>query len=176
MKSKAFLLFLLLCILLCGCDAGNASVGNETTIPLDRILEALQTDSISVYESAFPPSFCKQYRDAFPDTEEMLELLLSTANGFNRETYGEDVTLRYELKESDPYDHTSFEEYYASTSLGEFVYTMPVSQITEAKQITVCVYTEGSYLEAEQEVTYLVLCIGGNWYLHPRHFGTVLKA
>lgn len=175
MKSKALLLLLFLCVCFSGCRPSSANVGSKATVPLDRILEALQNNTVAVYESAFPPTFCEQYRDLYPDLEETVEHLLTAANAFNRENHGEDVTLRYELTDSESYDHTQFEEFYPSTAIDSFAYSMPITEITEARQITVTVYIKGSYLQAEQDLTYLVLFIGGNWYLHPQHFGTVLR-
>lgn len=173
MKRKVTALLLLLALLLCGC-AGKTeeNVGNEKTVPLDRILEALKTGSVATYESAFPSDFCRAYREAYPDMPETVEALLNAANGFNREHYGEDYTIRYELTETELCDPAQFAGEYQFNHLDTFSCTVPLA--SEAARIHVTVYHTGSFDELEKEEIYTVLLINGIWYFHPQLFGTVL--
>lgn len=173
MKSRAVALLLLFALLLCGCGKHTKeSVGDEKTVPLDRILEALKTGSIATYESAFPPDFCFAYREAFSDMSETVELLLRVANEFNREHYGEDCAIRYELTKTELCDPAQFAEEIQFNNLDTFFYTVPLA--SEAAKIHVTVYHTGSFDEMEKEEIYTVLLIDGTWYLHPMNFGTVL--
>lgn len=175
MKNKLCPLLLAFCLLLCGCHAGTVSSRNEKTVPIDRIAEALRTNSISVYESAFPPTFGEQYRAQYDDMQQTVELLLSAASALNLDRYGEDVRVTYELTDAKRYDTDLLEQYYQVLAIDSFAYEMPLDSVTDASEITLTVYFKGSYHEEKFVLTYTVLCIGGNWYLHPKHFGNVLK-
>ena len=173
MKCKVVALLLLL-LLLCGCSGNpNESIGDEKTVPLDRILEALKTGSIATYESAFPPDFCDAYRQAYPDMPDTIETLLSVANEFNSQAYGEDFLIRYELNKTELCDPAQFAGEYKLNTLDTISYVIP--QASEAARIHVKVYRIGSFDETEKEEAYVVLLIGGTWYLHPQEFGTVLN-
>lgn len=173
MKHKIIALLLLLALLLCGCKDSDESIGDEKTVPLDRILESLKTGSIATYESAFPSDFCFAYREAFSDMPETVELLLRVANEFNREHYGEDCKIRYELTKTELCDPAQFAGEYQFNNLDTFSCTVPLA--SEAAKIHVTVYHTGSFDETEKEEIYTVLLIDGTWYLHPMEFGTVLN-
>lgn len=174
MKNKLALLFLTACLLLVGCTAGKESSGNEKTVPLDRIIQSLRTADRAIYESAFPPSFCEQYKAQADDAESQIRLLLETAQKRNVDRCGEDVAVTYTLTEVTERDVSSIEPLVQSKS-PDFVYPLPIESVTAAAEITVTAYFSGSYGEESFDNTYLVLCINGNWYLHPQHFLTVLK-
>lgn len=174
MKRKGFVLLLLLVILLCGCGkASGKNIGNEKTVPLDRILESLRTGSTATYESAFPPEFCRTYREAFPDLSETVEKLLRTANAYNLESYGEDCKIYYELTDTELCDPSQFAGDIQFDHLDTFSCTLPLA--SEAAKIHVTVHRTGSFDETEKELTYVVLLIDGTWYLDPLVFGTVLN-
>lgn len=173
MKHKGIALLLLLVLLLCGCEKEpEESIGDERTVPLDRILEALKTESVASYESAFPPDFCRTYREAYPDMPETVEALLAATNVYNHNHYGEDCTVRYELTETELCAPTQFAGEYQYNRLDSFSFTIP--WVSEAARIHVTVYHTGSFDEVQTEVVYEVLLIDGTWYLHPMLFGTVL--
>ena len=174
MKRKGIALLLLLALLLCSCgEDPNKSIGDEKTVPLDRILEALKTGSIAAYESAFPPDFCNAYRLAYPDMPETIDALLSTADEFNREHYGENCTIRYELTNTEIRDPAQYAGEHRLDTLDVISYVVPLA--SKAARIYVTVYRTGSFDEAEKESSYVVLQIDGIWYLHPQEFGTVLN-
>lgn len=174
MKTKAAALLLLLALLLCGCGGPpRTNVGDEKTIPLNRIIEALETGSAACYETAFPPDFCRAYREAYPDLSETLDMLLAVANKFNSEHYGEDCEIRYRLTETELCDPAQFAGEFQFNNLDTFSCTIPLA--SEAARIHVTVYRTGSFDEAEKEETYVVLLIDGTWYLNPLLFGTVLN-
>ncbi len=173
-RNKLCLLLLALCILLCGCETGDATVGNEKTVPLDRIIDALRSGGVSTYESAFPQTFCEQYQTNAGDLQEHLRLLLEAARSYDLDRYGEDVQITYTLTDAERYDTSLLEPFYQALA-PDFVYALPTESVTDAAEINMTVYFKGSYLEETFDCTYLTLCIDGNWYLHPKHFGTVLK-
>ena len=172
MKRKIVALLLLFILPLCGCGE-KESIGNEKTVPLDRIAEALKTESVATYESAFPPDFCSAYRQAYPDLPDTIETLLSVANEFNSENYGEEFTIRYELTETELCDPAQFAGEYKLNTLDTISYVIPLA--SEAARIHVKIYRTGSFSETEKEASYVVLLIDGTWYLHPQEFGTVLN-
>lgn len=174
MKSKILACLLLLALLLSSCDGPpRNNVGDEKTLPLDRILEALEAESAAAYETAFPPDFCRAYRDAYPDLTETVELLLSEANAFNREHYGQDCEIRYQLTKTELCDPAQFAGEFQFNNLDSFPCTIPIA--SQAARIHVTVYHTGSFNKAEKEETYVVLLIDGTWYLNPLLFGTVLN-
>ncbi len=174
--ALASILLLLLPLLLPSCaEQDVGSIGNEKTAPLDRILEAVAGGSVAAYEAAFPPDFCDAYLSLFPDLPETVRLQLSLADSYNCSTCGDEYRLWYELTGSETYDLSQLEETFQYDRLDRFRYTMSLSDITAAEQIHVTVHWEGSYDRNERDAVYLVLCIGGIWYLHPQCFGTVLR-
>ena len=176
MKAKRGLLLLLALLLLtAGCSAPETSRGNQTTVPIDRIIEALNTGNTGLYESAFPASFSSQYRGEFPDLSTTLRELLAAAAEKNRTDLGDTWSIRYELTGSKGLETSSLEPYYGYTGLDAFLYEMPLDAITQLREISLTVYFEGSFDSFTAELTYRVLCIDGFWYLHPESFGTVLR-
>lgn len=174
MKSKGVVFLVLVALLLCGCGgAPRRNVGDERTVPLDRILEALETGSAAAYETAFPPDFCRAYREAYPDLSETVEMLLTVANEFDSEHYGEDCKIRYRLTDTEFCDPAQFAGEFQFNNLDSFSYTVPLAR--EAVRIHVTMYRTGSFDEAEKEETYVVLLLDGTWYLNPLLFGTVLN-
>lgn len=174
MKRKGIALLLLFVLLLCGCGRKTEeSIGDEKTVPLDRILEAMKTGSVATYESAFPPDFCSTYRQAYPDMPDSIETLLNVANEVNRESYGVDCTVRYELTETELCDPAQFAGEYKLNTIDTVSYIIP--RASEAARIHVKVYRTGSFNETETEESYVVLMIDGTWYLHPMEFGMVLN-
>lgn len=174
MKNKLLLLLTVACLLLTGCRTDTQSAGNDKTAPLDFIVQALQTADSSRYTSAFPPTFCEQYQTQTGQLQETLDLLLNAACTRNTELYGENCSVTYTLTEVSGYELSALEQYNQSVA-PDFVYTLPLESITEASQIAVTVHFSGSYGEETVSLSYLVLCVNGNWYLHPKHFGTVFK-
>ena len=174
MKSKCVALLLLLALLLCDCaEKSDESIGDEKTVPLDRILEALKTGSVAAYESAFPSDFCREYRKIYADMPKTVENLLIAANEFNCEHFGEDCAIRYELTETELCDPAQFTGEYQFNRLDTFSFTLP--KASEAARIHVKIYHSGSFDKAEKEGSYVVLLIDGIWYLHPQTFGMVLN-
>ena len=177
MKAKSGLLLLL--ILLCclaGCEPSAGSRGNQLTVPLDRIMEALQTGNTGLYQAAFPTDFTAGYGKQYPDLPETLEKLLAAATEKNRRDFGDTWSVRYKLTGSEKLSLDQLEPNYGYTGLDPFWYAMPLESITDFRKITVTVYFEGSFDSLETELTYRVLCISGVWYLHPESFGTVLRS
>ena len=177
MKAKRGL-FLLLALLFClaGCDTPGGSTGYALTVPLDRIIEAVETGNRGLYESAFPTDFPVQYRMQSGEYAKTLSDLLAAAAEKNRKDLGDTWSIRYELTGSKRLEITLLERYYGYTGLDPFRYTMPLEYISDFREITVTVYFEGSFDSFEKELTYRVLCIEGLWYLHPESFGTVLRS
>ena len=174
MRNKLSLLLLCVLFLLAACTPDTDAVGNKKTLPLDRILTAMQTSDAAMYETAFPPDFCSQYNATSHDLREYVELLLQESHRINADRYGDELSVTYTLTSDETYDVSSLELYMQSVS-PEFVYTLPTEHISDAALVTVQTRFDGSYRQEQFDVTYLVLCIDDNWYLHPKHFSTVLK-
>lgn len=175
MKAKLLPLLLALLLCLCACEGGEGSLRGEPAVPLDRIAQAVQSGNAGLYETAFPPDFIQGYGETYGDLDGTLGELLTTARDKNQSDCGETWTLRYELQSKEV---ISVDELGASCVLNRFndyVYALPVEQITQAAAITVIAYVEGGMGEQSFENTFTVLCIGGTWYFHPMHFGTVLR-
>lgn len=174
MKRKALLLILSAALLACGCSISPSSKGNETTVPLDSVIQAIRTGDTAVYLSAFPASFCAQYLQAHPDMGDTVDLLLTVAREFELDRYGEDAVLWYELDGSIPYELTRLQGELTYAWLDSFSYTLPTEQITQALTLSVTVHLEGSYESATYGMELTVLYMNGQWLLHPDAFGTVL--
>ncbi len=178
-KRSAHRLCALLCtfaMLFCGCgEQGDSSYGNDKTQPLDHIVNALSSGSAAEYETAFPPDFCKQYHDAFASVSDTVTLLLETAHAANRDRCGENYRIRYELTEQEETDFSSWKNPFRFDQLDTFGYSLPLERIERAVTLHVTVYCEGSYQKEQDELVLTVLQIDRTWYLHPKHFGTVLR-
>lgn len=175
MKAKRGALLLLAVLLLVGCSVAEETRGNQTTVPIDRIIEALNTGNTGLYESAFHPSFSAQYRTSYPDLSATLRDLLSVASEKNRTELGELKSIRYQITASREQELSSLEAYYGYTGLDAFLYEMPLESISAMREISLRITFEGSLDDFTAELTYRVLCIDGFWYLHPEAFGTVLR-
>lgn len=175
MKAKRGVLLLLAALLLVGCSVAEETRGNQTTVPIDRIIEALNTGNTGLYESAFHPSFSAQYRTTYPDFSTTLRDLLSVASEKNRTELGELKSIRYQITASREQELSSLEAYYGYTGLDAFLYEMPLESISAMREISLRITFEGSLDDFTAELTYRVLCIDGFWYLHPEAFGTVLR-
>ncbi len=163
-------------MLLCGCgEQGASSYGNDKTKPLDHIVNALSSGNAAEYETAFPPDFCAQYRDAFASVSDTITLLLETAHSVNLDLYGENYRIRYELTEQEETDFTSWQNPSRLEQPDAFTYSLPLERIERAVTLHVTVYREGSYQTEQDELVLTVLQIDQTWYLHPKHFGTVLR-
>ena len=175
MKVKLLVLLMAMLVCLCSCDGASGSLGSELTIPLDRIVEALQDGNVGLYESAFPSAFVSGYRKAYSDLSQTIAALLRTASHKNQSDYGESWTATYDViaKESLSVDELPLS--YTLDRFNTYVYTLPAEEILQAARVTVAVTYEGGLDEERFEVTCTLLRIDGAWYLHPMHFGTVLK-
>lgn len=168
------LCLVLLCWLSACSDAWENS-GNAQSEPLDRLLAGISSGSASVYESAFPPEFCRQYREQYADLDRTVTYLLTEANKRFIQQYGEGVQLRYELQAVRDCDFHSLpaKEQVLFSGLDEVRYTLSASNITAAAYLQATVHMIGDYERGQREVSLLVLCIDGQWYLHPQSFGEV---
>lgn len=176
MKAKrGFFLLLALLVCLTGCDTPAGNTGNALTVPLDRIIEAVETGNAGLYEVAFPTDFSSQYSAQNGTYAKTLSDLLTAAREKNKADLGDTWSIRYELTGNKGLDITLLERYYGYTGLDPFQYTMPLEYISDFREISVTVYFEGSFTSFETELTYRVLCISGGWYLHPESFGTLLR-
>lgn len=174
MKTKLLALLLVLLLGLSSCD-GAGSLGGEITVSLDRIVEGLQEGNVGLYESAFPSDFVIDFRRTYGDLNETLSELLAIARYKNQSDYGENWIISYEVVSKENLSAQDLPSSYALERFNDYAYTLPAEDIESAAKITVEVCFEGGMGEETFEIEYILLCMEGNWYLHPMHFGTVLK-
>ena len=175
MKVKLLALLLATLLCLCSCEGAGGGLGSDLTVPLDRIAEALRDGNTGLYESAFPSEFVAGYRRAYSDLTQTVSSLLDTASYKNRSDYGETWTATYEVTSKETLSPEELAPSYTLDRFNEYVYTLPAEEILQVVRLTVVTTFEGGMGEARFETTYTLLCMDGEWYLHPMHFGTVLK-
>ena len=175
MKAKLLLTLLAAVLCLCSCQGDSGNLGGELTVPLDRIAEALQEGNVGLYESAFPSEFVTGYRKVYGDLNETLSALLYAAQYKNRGDYGENWTLTYEVKSKESLSVDALPTSCTLDRFNDYVYTLPTQELQGAAKVTLEVSFDGGMDEEQFEITYTFLCMDGSWYLHPMHFGTVLK-
>lgn len=177
MKSKRWISLLLVLLLLCfcSCEADGGDAGNQQTLPLDRIREALLSGNVQTYESAFPEDFVQIYRANYPDLDEVIGTLLSA--GLDRDTsaYGLDTVMTYELLKSEPYPVSGLSGQVYYDNIDEFLYNLPVDRVEDARMLEVEVLRKGSFGEKTSVLEFTVLKMDGVWVLHPADFGTLLN-
>ena len=178
MKTNRKLLVLFLCLsvlLLCGCGESEGNFGNETTAPIDRIINALLLGDVATYESAFPDHFVDYYRSLYPDLDEIIGELLSAGKKHDESAYGMDAEVTYELLSSEDYPVSLLEAQVYFQNIDSFLYDLPVDSVREAKALQISVTRQGSFSESERKLDFIVLNIDGKWVLHPEAFGTLFN-
>lgn len=175
MKVKIFALLMAVLVCLCSCDRGDESMGSELTVPLDRIIEALQEGNVGMYESAFPSDFLMGYRKVYGDLSQTLSALLNAASYKNQTDYGENWTLTYDVESKESLSVEDLPSSYTLDRFGAYLYTLPAEEVQQVAKVTVTATFDGGMGEENFEITYTLLRMDDAWYLHPMHFGTVLK-
>ena len=172
MRTMRKLLLIPLALLLLLSACGSES-GDRLATPFEQIVDSLRTGDVRTYESAFPPDFCSTYRSEFPNLSETVALLLSATAEYDVNAYGEDSSVAYEIESTERSDPSLYEGAFEFANLDSFSTTLP--RADDALRVTVTVTRSGSFDEKTTELTYILLQYGGTWYLHPKHFGTVLN-
>ena len=175
MKVKILALLMAMLVCFCSCDDGDENMGSELTVPLDRIIEALQEGNVGMYESAFPSAFMVDYRKAYPDLSQTLSALLHAASYKNQTDYGENWTLTYDVSAKESLSAEDLPSSYTLDRFDTYLYTLPAEEIQQVAKVTVTVTFDGGMGEESFEITYTLLRMDGSWYLHPMHFGTALR-
>ena len=175
MKVKLLALLMAMLVCLCSCGGADGNFGSELTVPLDRIIEALESGNVGLYESAFPSEFVSGYRNAYSDLTRTISNLLYTASGKNQSDYGESWSLTYDVISKETLSVEDLLPSYTLDRFNTYVYTLPAEEILQVARVTVSATFEGGLDEERFEITYTLLRMDGAWYLHPMHFGTVLK-
>ena len=175
MKAKLLVLLMAMLVCLCSCDGADGNLGSDLTIPLERIVESLQDGNVGLYESAFPSAFVSGYRKAYGDLSQTIATLLRTASHKNQSDYGESWTVTYDVIAKESLSLEELSPLYTLDRFNTYVYTLPAEEILQVARVTVAVTFEGGLDEERFEITYTLLRMDGAWYLHPMHFGTVLK-
>ncbi|HAN21688.1 MAG: hypothetical protein A2Y15_03630 [Clostridiales bacterium GWF2_36_10] len=169
-------LLLILCIIfLAGCTSKN--VGDETTLPLDKILTGLLTENVELYKSAFSPDYIEKVTAALSLIEEDINILLANtikdAIDVRNANYGEKTQINYVLISKNVMTTDDLKEPYWDNY--DITYNLPVDKITEAYKATFDIIYKGKESSETKRAEYKLLKIDGGWYLHPETFMNVFS-
>lgn len=169
--KKILAILLIFCFLcLSGCSSGN--IGDETTEPLDKMIQGVLNKNISVYKSAFPPDYIEAVEYAYKrlsnDIDKELETTLSSANDVLEANYGKKVKINYKLVSKVKMTEKDLKEKYWDLLINS--YSIPVEKITEAYKESIEITVKGRDTEESKTSEFKFLKIDGTWYIHPESF------
>ncbi len=166
-----FVIFAFVLSLLAGC--AEKSIGDETTAPLENIINGIINKDATRYKSAFPKDYIEAAEKAFADIgsdidkeiTEILEMAL-TAHESNR---GKNVKLYYFLlfKEELSVKELVEEPYW---DLHVNNYDLPKEGVQKVYLSTFEIKVKGKDSEETKTGRFRFLLIDGVWYLHPESF------
>lgn len=179
-KAKSIIVFLLIvCITaasLSACAASGNS-GDETTVPLDKLTEAVFNNDINLYKSAFPPDYINQLSDVLSKLEQDINKILSStvtdSTNALEANYGKKTKISYVLKSKTALSKEELQKPFWDIYLDN--YSLPVEKITDAFRVTVDITVKGSESSTTKEAQFTVIKIDGTWYLHPESFMTTFN-
>ena len=163
---------LLVSCALTGCKA--KSVGNEKTVPIDRLVEAVLEQNVSAYKNAFLPDYIEAATARFAGLggsidDAVNETFSTAAEAFDANYGGTEPHIYYTLQsEAEVAVAEVLKEPY--WDLWVDGYALPESGIEAAATVTVTIHIEGEKSEGANDTTFLMLKTDGIWYLHPKFF------
>ncbi len=153
-----------------GCSSGN--IGDETTEPLDKLIQGVLNRNVSVYKSAFPSDYIEAVETTFKrinnDIDKELEKTISSANDVLEANYGEKVKINYKLVSKVKLTEEDLKEKYWDMLINS--YSIPVDKVTEAYKESIEITVRGSDTEETKTSEFRFLKIDGTWYIHPESF------
>lgn len=170
MKAKFSIFLVLLIIMLAGC--ADKSQGDETTIPLDKIINGLKKSDASEYKSAFPPDYIERAAELFVLVGENIDTKLKEtfagAIQAHEVNYGKNFRITYKLLSKKPLTKEQLSEEYLDYYVLE--YELPIDSIEEAYLGRFDIKVKGDEAEETKQAEYKLIKIDGIWYLHPESF------
>ena len=180
MKNKlysAYLVLLVLLLLLFASGCGNKNIGDETTQPLDRLIDGVLNQNTQTYASAFSPDFIERAEEVFSiigsDVYAVLEETLKGAMDAHTVNFGDRVRINYALISKQKMSEEQLNEPYWNLYVDD--YDLPVDKITEAYVAQFDITVKGKDSEETKQAQYKLLLIDGTWYLHPESFMNVFS-
>lgn len=171
--KRVFLILLsvLTMLCLCGCSKHKNS-GDETTVALDTVFEAVADGDASVYRTAFPPDYVALLESELAVIDEELNKKLLEDMAVTKESremnFGDDTYSYYTLTTKEPLEIKDLNEGYNDYYLPH--YKLTLSSVTEAYCVNVMVTVGGDDDESTNGASFVVIKLDGKWYLHPKYF------
>lgn len=175
-RKRILLLFIILCLLsTASCKASN--VGDETTEPLDKMINGLLSEDCTLYKSAFPSDYITLLTEELTAVGENIDTLITDifkgALDAHIVNYGKNTCINYVLISKDAMTQEELNQIYLDYYLVE--YNLPVEHITEAYKANFDITVKGDDTSSTRRAVYKLLKIDGVWYIHPESFMNVFS-
>lgn len=171
MKIKLIAVFILLSLLFAA-SCSEKNIGDESTVPLDRLIGGIIREDIRLYKSAFPPDYIKEVERVFGiignDIDALLAENIKSALQSHNVNYGDKLRIKYKLISKTALTEQQLAEFY--WDLYAETYNLPLDSITEAYTATFEITVKGKEASETKRAEYRLLKINGEWYLHPQFF------
>lgn len=170
-KKKLLLIFTLLCLIFtAGCSDKNS--GDETTQPLDKLINGLLNEDTQVYKSAFTPDYITLLEKSFNiignDIDTVLKDTFKQALDVHEANYGENIRINYTLISKEEMSKEDLSEKNWNLYVDE--YDLPADKISEAYLEEIDITVKGKDSTETKRAKFKLIKIDGVWYLHPENF------
>ncbi len=179
-KAKAAALVLCLLLLLTSCRRKAVRITREEALPIQTVIDAQAACDPELYISAFPPDFIAVARTSYEliegvPLEEYLQTNYLTPAVENGETnYGKGFAsefLVHAILDYPPAEHEREFAKYIDYNVIE--YTLDADSVQSAVKAVGTLNSWGDDNESSDSGAYVLIKIGGVWYLHPMYFLTI---
>ena len=164
---RHIILFLITLCLLFSSACGTKNKGDETTQPLDKMINGLLSEDTGLYKSAFPPDYITALTEELSKIGENIDTLISNAfkGGLDAHVvnYGDDTRINYILISKEPMTQEELNEPYWDYYITD--YNIPVGDITEAFKANFDLTVKGDESGSTKRAVYKLLKIDGIWYM-----------
>lgn len=178
---------LILCIILTSCGREAVRITREEAMPIQTAIDGVLGKDPEQYRSAFPPDYdiaiseeeaMWKYEDSqeYSDFDSYLKSKLNFALAADKVNYGKNTGIEFivdSVTEIQTGDYASYFESYDDYYV--YDYTFDVTKVEKAVLVSGSLNVWGDNSENSTKAEYIIIRIGGIWYLHPAYYYTTFN-